>query len=77
MDHVAALLGEIEAFIADAAMAETTFGRLAVNDGKFVARLRARGNITFATAERVRGFINKRREAGLSAKVAAQPVQAA
>ena len=42
-------------------MAETTFGRLAVNDGKFVARLRAQGNITFATAERVRAFIASRK----------------
>lgn len=63
MDHVAALLSEIEAFIAEAEMAETTFGRRAVNDGKFVARLRERGNITFATAEKVRGFIRAQRGA--------------
>lgn len=61
MDHVAALLTEIETFTREASMAETTFGRLAVNDGKFVARLRDRRNITFATAEKVRGFIAARR----------------
>jgi hypothetical protein len=77
MDHVAALLAEIETFIADAAMAESTFGRLAVNDGKFVGRLRDRGNITFATAQKVRGFIQARRAAGLPAKPPVQPVQAA
>jgi hypothetical protein len=65
MDHLAALLDEIEAFTKDRNMAETTFGRLAVNDGKFVARLRERGNITFATAAKVRAFI-----AGQSGKAA-------
>lgn len=66
MDQREALLAEIEAFVAEHGMAETTFGRLAVNDGKFVARLRANGNITFATAERVRAFIANRK-AGVAA----------
>lgn len=61
MDQRAALLNEIEAFIAARSMAATTFGRLAVNDGKFVGRLRENGNITFATAERVRSFIRAHR----------------
>jgi len=38
-------------------MAESTFGRRAVNDGKFVARLRFGGRVTTHTAERVRLFI--------------------
>lgn len=38
-------------------MAETTFGRRAVNDGKFVGRLKLGGNVTIATVDRVRGFI--------------------
>lgn len=59
MDQREALLREIEAFISAKAMAPTTFGRLAVNDGKFVGRLRNNGNITFATAERVRAFIRE------------------
>lgn len=62
MDQRAALLKEIEAFVASQSMAETTFGRMAVNDGKFVGRLRDNGNITFATAQRVRDFIAKRGE---------------
>lgn len=66
MDQRTALISEIEAFLATRPMAETTFGRLAVNDGKFVARLRDNGNITFATADRVRAFI-----------ASAKPVEAA
>jgi hypothetical protein len=70
MDHLAALLDEIDAFLADRGMAETTFGRRSVNDGKFVARLRSGGNITFATAARVRDFIRDQRAA---APVPAEP----
>jgi hypothetical protein len=59
MDPRTELLHEIDAFLSARSMAETTFGRRAVNDGKFVSRLRAHGNITFATAERVREFIRQ------------------
>jgi hypothetical protein len=46
-------------------MAETTFGRLAVNDGKFVGRLRSGANMTLSTVDRVRNFIRQsRQEAG-------------
>lgn len=58
------LLGEIEAFLANRkGMAETTFGRLAVNDGKFVGRLRAGCNMTLATIERTRKFISSQNTA--------------
>ena len=57
MDQRAALLSEIEAFVAKRDMAESTFGRLAVNDWGFVKRLREGGNITFVTADKVRAFI--------------------
>lgn len=57
MDEHAALLSDIDTYIAARGIAETTFGRMAVNDGKFVARVRRGGNITFATAARVREFI--------------------
>ena len=40
-------------------MAETTFGRHAVNDGKFVSRLRGGGKVTPETAARVRNFMQK------------------
>ncbi len=50
-------------------MAESTFGRRAVNDGKFVTRLRHGGRVTTSTIERVRAFIdaNTMGEAGNSA----------
>jgi SAM-dependent methyltransferase len=51
------LLKEISAFCRSADMAESTFGRRAVNDGKFVARLRFGGRVTTSTVERVRDFI--------------------
>lgn len=53
------LLAKISAFLArpDVRMTEATFGRLAVNDGKFVARLRGGGGLTMATAEKVTSFI--------------------
>jgi hypothetical protein len=51
------LLSEILAFCRAADMAETTFGRRAVNDGKFVGRLKYGGKVTTTTVERVRAFI--------------------
>ena len=54
------LITEIEAFLATNAMAESTFGRLAANDGKFVSRLRAGGRCWPETADRVRRFIFER-----------------
>ena len=39
-------------------MSEATFGRLAVNDGKLVPRLREGKSITLSTLERVRAFID-------------------
>lgn len=53
----ATLLTEIDTFLANAALTETTFGRLAVNDGKFVGRLREGGRVWPETAEKVRQFI--------------------
>lgn len=41
-------------------MAESTFGLLAVNDGKFVARIRDGGGLTIRTMDRVRSFIAER-----------------
>ncbi len=57
MDIRSTVLSEIEAFIAEAQIAETTFGLRAVNDGKFVARLRQGDNVGIATIERVRAFM--------------------
>lgn len=51
------LLESISAYCRKARIAESTFGRLAVNDGKFVARLRNGSRVTPETWERVTGFI--------------------
>ena len=52
-----AVLQEIAGFCRSVGMAESTFGRHAVNDGKFVSRLRFGGRVTTLTVERVRSFI--------------------
>jgi len=52
------LLREIEAFIRGAGIAESTFGLQAVNDGKFVRRLRNGGRIFQETEDRVRTYIS-------------------
>jgi hypothetical protein len=54
------LLDSIADFCRRTGMAESTFGRLAVNDGKFVARLRDGARITPETLERVTGFLARR-----------------
>lgn len=68
MSTVTALLSEIDAFLRDAGVAETTFGRHAVNDGKFVGRLREGAGITVATVDRVRAYIAAERVKALSPK---------
>ncbi len=51
------LLREISDYCRAARVAESTFGRRAVNDGKLVSRLRFGGRITIETANRIRDFI--------------------
>ena len=51
------LLQQIEAYCRDAGIAESTFGRLAVNDGKFVSRLRDGSRVTPETWQRVTEYI--------------------
>jgi hypothetical protein len=53
------LIEEIAGYCRRVGMAESTFGRRAVNDGKFVSRLRYNGSVTPATVERVRAFIEQ------------------
>lgn len=59
------LLAQIGAFIADRRITETTFGRLAVNDGKFVERLRSGGNMTTGLLNRAHEFIQLERAAAV------------
>ncbi len=53
------LLDSISKFCKQQKIAESTFGRRAVNDGKFVSRLRNGSRVTPETWERVNRFIEK------------------
>ena len=53
------LLEEISAFCKTENIAESTFGKRAVNDGKFVARLKDGARVTPETWGRVAGFLEK------------------
>src|SRR5690606_1404772 len=68
------LLGEIESHCRRSGMAESTFGRLAVNDGKLCSRLRSGKDVTLETAERIRSFISENRSAHGSGSEQAVPV---
>src|SRR6266851_4664423 len=57
------LLQEIAEYCRDSGLAESTFGRRAVNDGKLTARLRNGGRITTDTLDRIRGFMAENRTA--------------
>ena len=58
------LLGSISQFCQRTGMAESTFGRRAVNDGKFVARLRDGARVTPETLQRVNQFMERHGAAG-------------
>jgi hypothetical protein len=60
------LLQEISDYCRQKGMAESTFGRLAVNDGKFVSRLKYGGRITTETLTRVRTYMAEHASRGLS-----------
>jgi hypothetical protein len=67
MQEAVGLLDSISEFCRRANMAESTFGRRAVNDGKFVSRLRDGARITPETLERVSEFLTTQ---GITAPVA-------
>jgi hypothetical protein len=60
-EHVE-LIGEIEAYCRHHGVAESTFGKLVVNDGKFVGRLREGRRVTTTTVSRVRRYLDDRAE---------------
>ncbi len=51
------LLRQIQAYCREANIAESTFGFLAVNDGKLCNRLRSGKDVTLATAQKIEAFI--------------------
>src|SRR3954466_907124 len=57
MNNAQELLQEISDYCRHTGLAESTFGRCAVNDGKLAARLRNGGRITTDTLDRIRAFI--------------------
>ncbi len=57
MISATSLLQNISDYCSRTGMAESTFGRRAVNDGKFTSRLRDGGRVTLETVERVQHFI--------------------
>jgi len=57
------ILQEISEFCRQRGLAESTFGRRAVNDGKLASRLRNGGRITTDTLERIRSFMSRNLEA--------------
>lgn len=59
MTHLAKLIADIEAYCSEVGMSESTFGRKAVNDGKFVGRLRLGKRCWPETEERARSFIRR------------------
>jgi hypothetical protein len=58
MQGADSLLLEIEAYCRRSGMAESTFGRLAVNDGKLCMRLRSGKDVTLETANKIKSFIS-------------------
>ena len=52
------LLQEISDYCRQSGLAESTFGRRAVNDGKLTSRLRNGGRITTETLDRIRSFMS-------------------
>src|SRR6476661_8075486 len=66
------LLQEISEYCRDTGLAESTFGRRAVNDGKLASRLRHGGRITTETLDRIRGFMATNRNAAARPAVIAR-----
>ena len=61
MDHptnaTAELIAEIDAFLANVGMTQTSFGRNFSNDPALMTRLRGGGSVTLRTADKIRAYI--------------------
>jgi hypothetical protein len=66
------LLQEISDYCRQTGLAESTFGRRAVNDGKLASRLRHGGRITTETLDRIRSFMAANRDAAARPSVIAR-----
>src|SRR6476661_505549 len=61
------ILGEIRDYCRETQTAESTFGRLVVNDGKLVSRLRDGARITTGTLDKVRAYLAEHQPASTAA----------
>src|SRR6188508_1704634 len=61
------ILGEIRDYCRQTHTAEATFGRLVVNDGKLVSRLRDGARITTGTLDKVRAYLAEHAPASTTA----------
>src|SRR5437762_8565847 len=68
------ILGEIREFCRATQTAESTFGRLVVNDGKLVSRLRDGARITTGTLDKVRAYLADHQPASIAAAGQPSPV---
>src|SRR3954454_20156676 len=64
MNNAQELLQEISDYCRHTGLAESTFGRRAVNDGKLASRLRNGGRITTDTLDRIRAFMVENGDTG-------------
>ena len=55
------MLTDIHGFLAETGMGKSYFGKAACGNSELVDRLEAGKTITLATAEKVRGFMERRR----------------
>ncbi|MCW3838311.1 hypothetical protein ACFQ1E_19890 [Sphingomonas canadensis] len=75
MTDAEVLLEQIDDACRRLRIAQSTFGRQAVNDGKFVSRLRHGGRVTLQTVERVHRFIEE--QGGPSARMLRSAIRGA
>src|SRR3954467_2996866 len=68
------ILGEIRDYCRETRTAESTFGRLVVNDGKLVSRLRDGAKITTGTLDKVRAYLSEHRTASPAARSEPSPM---
>lgn len=66
------LLTDIRSFLAKSKMGHSYFGKASCGNSELVERLENGGTVTLVTAEKVRSFIEDRRNAPVSEQEAAQ-----
>src|SRR5579864_8306954 len=70
------ILSEIRDYCRATQTAESTFGRLVVNDGKLVSRLRDGARITTGTLDKVRSYLSEHGNAAASSRPSEPAAQA-